>query len=397
MNYSIANVIFIIFGMSILIVLDKLLYSKSYNIYRLPMYIFSTVLILRCFYGILFNAEQLNFNVIIISYLGFLMLYISLIFSPTVFKIKNRRLITGPFFIIQILIINLLSFYELLSSFDNLSWMSINNPEFQVIASKYSFLHLFNSTILLIDKKTFLKFFLLILTFINLFLTLVKGVLFIPLLGSFIFFYLCGTIKLSVRNSLIFGIISFLLFSSFYAIPKITLGEELNILESLNKFATYLFAGIDGFSGFLNGVGRNIYLPNEILIAPFINFLANVTNYSDNLRVMDFVVNNLVYIPYSSNQVNVFTFFGTIFIASKNNLLLFVLINFFIGICINYLFFFSIKKRLYFTFLSMCILLSTLYISFFEYYFWHSFLFYQIIFGIIFDVVTKIKFKINEI
>ena len=397
---SLINFFIIICSFPLVFVFEKKILKKR-SIFFYPFIVMLFVIFLHLIYEVFYDYNDLNPKATLVIVFGFFLLSFSSIFFPHKVKFSYyagranfEKLLFLP--IVMIIFSSMKLFYYFLTQNGSLELIELNNEEISNINNYVFYQILLTPIIFFSTFKKKIKFFLLGLNLLCLFLTFVKGTILISVISIFIYNIEILKIKIKIKYLLSILVGGLCIFSFSYLIPMYFLSNDLNPSFFIEKFAHYLFAGLDGFSVFTSVPVNQVYLPTEILFAPFINLLSNLTGLIDNIRVMDFASLNSLVIN-NNNEVNVFTLFGTIYIACGKNILLYSAIIIFFGIITNFFFAISTKLKLFYTSISSIIWLSCFYLSFFEFYFWHSFLYYIILFGLSLDFIFYFfKFFIYE-
>tara|TARA_B110000908_G_C10202653_1_gene426090 strand:+ start:312 stop:1514 length:1203 start_codon:yes stop_codon:yes gene_type:complete len=394
------NLLIVFLSFPLMWIFEKFILKKR-SIFFYPFTLILLVIVLHAFFELFFDYSILNYRVILLIVYGFFLLSFSTILIPYRYKpsynhhrVNFEKILILPIFFIIFTSIYL--FYLFLIQNGGFDLIELNNEEISSV-NNLVFFQIFLTPIIFysyLKKNT--KFLLLLLNFLCLFLTFVKGVVIISVLSIFIYYLEILKLKIKFKYLFFIALSGFFVFICSYLIPIYFLSSDLDIIYFINKFGLYLFAGLDGLSAILSNPAEHVFLPTEILFTPLINFTANLTGYIDNIRVLDFVSTNLVN-NGNHNKVNVFTFFGTIFIASGKSISLYSVLIILFGLLTNLFYALSINLRLYYTSISSIIWLTCFYLSFFEFYFWHSFLYYIILFGLGLDFIFYFfKFFIYE-
>jgi len=283
----------------------------------------------------------------------------------------------------------IIHFVNLASSLDTLG--KIVQEPFQVLYSSgiNFYIRIFLIFILFhyvagLKRITIVSILVILLFLIPNFLTFVKGIILINIIGVFLIFIHNKIIKInlfSVLFGLLFMIISFILVVTIeQSIWTFSIDYEI-IDESLTNLLSYFFAGIQSFISNFHSNVIPIEFPNAT-IAIFYNPFARLFEIGpiiSNIPAFQSIL-FLNGIPFSSSNVN--TYIGTLFLY--NGLFIGNLMN--VAISLISTFFFKIylfrKSRFYF---SLYVFFATgLSLSWFEYYYLHSFYFYVIVvFGLI--------------
>lgn len=221
-----------------------------------------------------------------------------------------------------------------------------------------------------------------ILIFI-IFLMGVKGIVLIPMV-SYLIFYSINSVKGITIKLLGIAIVSvFCLFFLIYMIPFIFI-ENINTSDSVKligeKIIRYLVGGILAFNYDFSNQQEQINALKS-LFSPFYNF------FSDANDKASYMINTLTPIKTDNNiYTNVKTFWGTIYINSKD-FYPFVIIFFYILNGLFYYLIYCFRSNMKYTTISLIMFISVMFFSWFEYYYWHSFLYYGVIYGIVLDLL----------
>lgn len=178
------------------------------------------------------------------------------------------------------------------------------------------------------------------------------------------------------------GIVSFY---SSYVVPRVLFEGEhlLDVIYDINqRFIFYSASGVLSFSiDYANGVDMNNI---SSLYVPFYNGYVNIFDSgSEKASYMVNIINSLSISGFGSYS-NVKTLYGTIFLNSGN----YKLLNFFVFFVFNV--FLIVFRRLFnqrfkYTNTALTMYLACLLISWFEFYYWHAFLLYGVIYAVILD------------
>ena len=190
------------------------------------------------------------------------------------------------------------------------------------------------------------------------------------------------------------GIVSFY---ASYVVPRVLFEKELlfDVVYDINqRFIFYAASGILSFSlDYENGVNMNNI---SSLYVPFYNGYINIfENGNDKASYMVNLINSLSTFGVGSYS-NVKTLYGTIFLNSGDykwlNFSVFFTFNIFL-IMFRRLF----NQRFKYTNSALTMYLACLLISWFEFYYWHAFLLYGVIYAVILDfcIIHVIKRKIQ--
>lgn len=297
-------------------------------------------------------------------------------------KLKKTRLFYFVSFLICLTVFK--RQIDILWSNGRINFVALNSEELNSIGGIGMFyLILLGSFLIGIKGKKIYDYLLLSFVLIVLFLSFVKGTLLISVIGGvFNYYYLKGE-KLNFRNLIFFGSLGIFIFVFSYGLRWFFLDVPIGeiIAKAAKKLNLYILAGVGGFNSNLSSFDL---LNVNYIFAPFHNFANNTFGFGKAIKIIDIVGIN--YVKYGAEGVysNVNTFLGTIFLASNMNLILYlvlvVLMTFFIRILIH------ISNSGVFLKSAAAIFLGGFFLGWFEYYFWHSFLYYIVIFGFILDL-----------
>lgn len=226
------------------------------------------------------------------------------------------------------------------------------------------------------------------------FLLGVKGVVLIPLFALVIKSFVWNK-KINIKNSFLFMLLLMCIFFLAYVIPKWIL-EEGDFRESFysasQKFIVYLSAGILSLNSNLSlPLPENTYQNIPALFTPVYNALGSIFDY-EKTNYMVNVVTPIADTGYVKGS-NVKTFVGTIYLHSGWFSLLIVV---FFNILLTFFYWLILKRieKLKYTCAALVLFLSAIFFSWFEYYYWHAFFYYAIVYGVILDAI---RYGINSV
>lgn len=242
------------------------------------------------------------------------------------------------------------------------------------------------------NNKKFI--FLGLLCFLPNFLTFVKGVSYLLFLGSILANLLINNKKLKFKK--IVSVFAFVV-AMFFCVYLIEIGIwDTNLLfvkETYEliyaKFNLYLIAGVQSFNVNLSSSQDSFASTLNPVYAPVVNILSKI-GVTERVETINNIWVNLGYIPYYGPvNVNTNTYIGTLvlYCGTVKGLVVSSTIA-----VINYYFFF-VARRTKDTFMIVrySILVSGLILGWFEYYYWHMFWVYLIIFFFVLKFVSKYK------
>ncbi len=379
---------------------------KKFNSIISPFFLFSLpyTLIVTIQFILSFFARTYTFDFFILLVIIIFQITFFLVsrFSSRIFNSSHQVNIKSVYitfigFLFSIYLI--IHFVNLASSLDTLG--KIVQEPFQVLySSGFNFyIRIFLIFILFhyvagLKRMTIGSILVILLFLIPNFLTFVKGIILINIIGVFLIFIYNKIIKFNFF-SVIFGIFSMII--SFILVVIIeesiwTFSVDYEILEeSLSNLLAYFFAGIQSFISNFHSNIIPIEFPNST-IAIFYNPFARlfeigpIISNVPAIRIILFLNG----IPFSSSNVN--TYIGTLFLY--NGLFIGNLMNVAISLISTFLFkiYLSRKSRFYF---SLYLFFATgLSLSWFEYYYLHSFYFYVIVFLGLFPILVSSLLKV---
>ena len=225
-----------------------------------------------------------------------------------------------------------------------------------------------------------------------------KGVIFIPIIASFIVRYFNGQIKDIKKSIIIIGFIGAFIFFSSYMWEYFTIGEN-PLTDSYRwqyigeKLLYYLTAGVQGFSVNLSSYDSIAYFnkADNITIAPLTNFLSKF-NLMENIRpVSDWTcfIGNMPL--FGSCDSNVNTYIGTIYLY--NSFLGGIILHSFWVMVTSIIRIKAIINRQPFTVCLFALLVTGYVLGWFEFYFMHTFWVYMIVMVVILNIINSFKIK----
>jgi oligosaccharide repeat unit polymerase len=236
------------------------------------------------------------------------------------------------------------------------------------------------------------KYYKLLLAFIALVplvLSLVKGIIFLPIIAGLILFCLINKIRIRIRKLIPIPILGVIIFFGVYMIENgiwkisnITTSDFYSFIFA--KFNVYLVSGTESFNvNLISGISYNEGILKSPAFAPVINLLAKFS-LAEHVEGIGPVFTVLGYINgYGTAQVNTDGFFG--FIALYTGFTTAVFFSFFFS-CVSYLLFLRARNRAnIFYRLIYAMLAAGLFLGWFDYYFMQSFWYYLWIF---FEIVA---------
>jgi hypothetical protein len=250
----------------------------------------------------------------------------------------------------------------------------------------------------LTSKNNKKLFYLGLLCFLPNFLTFVKGISFIMIIGGIL------TNILIYERKIKFKLITQIFISGvalFFLIYMIEIGiwnpEKLLISETyefiFGKLNSYLISGVQSFNiNITNNIDSFANLPN-IVLAPISNVLAKL-GIGERVETINDVWVVLGNIPsYGVSRVNTNTFIGTI--ALYNGIFKGLLVNSIISIVIYYFFFQANNKKNIIDISQYALFSAGIVLSWFDYYYMQTFWFYLIIIYVVFKIICKYKIRMK--
>lgn len=213
-----------------------------------------------------------------------------------------------------------------------------------------------------------------------------KGIIFMPILASFLVRAYCGEfskIKSKVVFVAILGVVVF--FGSYIwesSVNGADVFEDTAKLQQISaKFIAYLLSGVQGFNINVINPGEDLFSaqPN-MTMAPLANFLSKF-GIAQNISVINPVVHSLGLVSSSNEDTNVNTYVGTLFLYN----------GIWMGLVVHSVWIFitnglkriaQLSDNLFFSVL-FCLYLSGFALGWFEFYFMHTFWIYFILITIV--------------
>lgn len=248
----------------------------------------------------------------------------------------------------------------------------------------------------LLNKKR-KKFFLLgTLCFIPNFITFVKGIAFLLILGSLIANMLINNRKLKAKTALGSFIIGIVIFYSSYMIEVAVwtpdrLQDKQTYEYISGKLIAYTISGVQSFNLNVNDVqDRFKDLPNPVY-APIGNILAKF-GLTNRIVTINNVWTPLGYIPnYGIVSVNTNTHIGTLVLYCGP--IIGLLINSLIALLIYYYFYRALQSNTIINIVRYSLLVTGLALSWFDYYYMQTFWLYLIIIFFFLKLFSKVRLK----
>lgn len=225
-----------------------------------------------------------------------------------------------------------------------------------------------------------------------------KGVIFIPIIASFIVRFVNGQIKNLKIILISIGSIGAVIFFASYMWEYSTIGEN-PLTDSYRwkyigeKLLYYLTAGVQGFSVNLDSYDASIYFnhTDNITIAPFANFFSKL-GLMKNIRPVSnwtCVIGNMP--TYGICDSNVNTYVGTIFLY--NSFLGGILLHAFWVFITAVIRIKALKYKQPFTVCLYALFATGFVLGWFEFYFMQTFWIYMMVMAVILNFINSIKFK----
>lgn len=250
----------------------------------------------------------------------------------------------------------------------------------------------------LVDKTNKKEFLYGLLCFIPNFITFVKGISFILIIGSVISNAILHNRKFKLKLIIQIGSIGVILFFIVYMIELGIWDHDKLLLKETYKFIygklnAYIVSGVQSFNVNINSdleMYRNI--PNVVL-SPLINLIAK-TGLIERIDNVSSAGTLIGYIPYYGPvSVNTNTYIGTI--ALYNGIFIGLLINSMISILIYYFFYSAIRQKNILAISRYGFFSSGITLAWFEYYYLHPFWFYAILIYFMLNAINKYRIKIK--
>lgn len=234
------------------------------------------------------------------------------------------------------------------------------------------------------------KLLLAFLALVPLVLSLVKGIIFLPIIAGLILFGLNNQIRIRLRKLLPIPILGVIIFFGVYMIENgvwklsnITTSDFYSFISA--KFNVYLVSGTEAFNiNLINGISYNEGILKSPAFAPLINVLAKFS-LAGHIEGIGPVFTVLGSIPgYGIAQVNTDGFFG--FLAVYTGFPAAVAVSFLFS-CVSYLLFLRARSgpNLFFR-LIYAMLAAGLFLGWFDFYFMQSFWYYL---WLLFEIVAQ--------
>jgi oligosaccharide repeat unit polymerase len=251
----------------------------------------------------------------------------------------------------------------------------------------------------LASKSKKIYFLLGLVCFIPNFLTFVKGITFIMILGALLSNIIIN--KRKVKLNLVVQIILlgiFVFFATYIIETVIWNPEKLADKETYQfiygKLNSYLISGIQSFNININS-NTDIYKETEnITIAPLVNILAKIgiTERIDNVADIWIVLGEIP--GYGVSSVNTNTYIGTIVLY--NGLFTGLILNSAISGILYFFFYSSISNNNIVNVSRYALFSSGIILSWFEYYYMHSFWVYLILMYAAIKILSRYKLKLKS-
>ncbi|WP_201319171.1 MULTISPECIES: DUF6337 family protein [unclassified Paenibacillus] len=246
-----------------------------------------------------------------------------------------------------------------------------------------------------ITKQEKFKFLVVIIAYIPLVLGLVKGIVMLPLIAGFVFRYVISQNRFKLKNTILIIISCLIIFIGVYMIED-SLGSNENILSidfylsKLEKFVIYLISGTQSFNINLsnNFIFKNYGVPNPTF-APFNNMFAKILDLAriDSVPSVRTFIGNFKYTGIAETNTN--TYIGTLILYNGYYI---SFITHVIWVTISYLLFYrAIFSKKIIHYLTFSLFSFTLIMSWFDYWYLHSYWYYMWIIIELINLSTKFK------
>lgn len=266
------------------------------------------------------------------------------------------------------------------SSINDLGWINFGSPEFLESygsgwlshvqnLSRLAFIFLVGDYI--VSKKKYVLF-LIVFTFLVIFVKQVKYDIFGIVLSAYFFCLLNNIVRFSIKKILLYILGVFTVFSVSYYIGFLVVGIDYTFaartnIRLINLFFTYLFGGPIAFSEVYSLVKYPLYSIQEIIAVPM-NLIRFMTGY-DNF--VDIIIHNWVSVSNRVDMFHISNVYGAVgMLYMYLGKYLTWLYMFFLGIFSYSLWGFSLKVRKYIGVqMAYSLIMAFLTVSFFDLYF----------------------------
>jgi len=248
-------------------------------------------------------------------------------------------------------------------------------------------------------NKSNKKFILLgLLCFIPNFLTFVKGIAFINVIGSVIANLILNNRKIKFNVLIKVVLVGILIFFSVYMI-EIGIWNPNKLLERKTyeyiyaKLNVYLVSGVQSFNINVSNPKKLFQSLSNPVYAPVINLIAKFGLF-ERIETINNVWTTIGYIPkYGTVTVNTNTYIGTLSLYC--GFFIGLLVNSIISAVIYYFFWKAISTKSITYIVRYSLMVSGLVLAWFEYYYMHTFWFYLILIFLIIDVISRFKITVR--
>ena len=245
-----------------------------------------------------------------------------------------------------------------------------------------------------IKKLSFKNIIIILISLLPIFLTFVKGVIFIAVLACIVSNMIYNHRKLKLKTIMLAIVIGVGIFFSVYLIENIVWNPErlydIEVYKQiLAKLASYLMSGVEAFNINLNHA-ESFRASDNILYAPYINLLYNLGFLRDRIDTIGTLFTYIGYIPnYGAITSNTNTYVGMIYLHAG---LVEGLFPHFINCMILYYLYYRLDKASRIGIVAFAVYSTGFILAWFDYYFSQTFWWYLLFFCGVFGILQKFKF-----
>lgn len=230
-------------------------------------------------------------------------------------------------------------------------------------------------------------------------LTFVKGIVFIPCLGSILLRVKKKDIKISLKSGIFTCLVGILIFYLAYliemAIYDPTILKDSGTYKYIaSKLIFYIISGVQSFSQNLIRSAGDFKAVDNVTLAPIINFFAKL-GFGKSINTINSIFQTLGFSTILDRRVtsNVNGYIGTLYLF--NGMFFGCLLNIFWTFVVSFMEECFIERNDILTAMSF-LFCASFALGWFEYYFVHTFWTYLIVIAIFANLLLKLHFRRRE-
>jgi len=395
-TYVLNNILWILASFLFILLRYNIKNGNNYILFDLTFFPTSIITLLYISLAEFFGLYDLDLFFIFIYFLFYAVVFLSCFVNKSTYTLNLDLYTLNNFDSIIGLIFALLALYNqyiAVSTRGYFDLVYLNNEKLNTAGGIYIFFTIYYF-ILIFSKKTKngIDYLCILICFFALFLTFVKGVFIIVIFASFLYKTIYNRQHYNLLKYVVIGLFGVLLFYLSYIVRVYSLGIEMaSAIKIYNEaFISYFFSGIGGFNA--NLIKENVTdLKYEALFIPAYNFLYNLFGIGVHNDLMSYTSGNRVQFgEYMYSNVN--TFLGTVYLSLNKSILFSLIFIYLFYVLLNILIVYLSKLGPYGK-SAVSLIMALVFIGWFEYYFWHSFLYYIIIYSVITGIIRKYGFN----